>query len=144
MISSKAGKCADTIKLTCEALTKEIFHQRHPLQELVVDTFVPNDVYFVGGAGIDVILDDDTTGTESEDEQRRVKNSVIVCTGANACGKVVFRAFYITALLNYVETECLFEASALASTMSISLVLTTLASDRIDTIHGPSVLLIIS
>ncbi|KAM5533149.1 hypothetical protein V8D89_013197 [Ganoderma adspersum] len=68
----------------------DIKQGRHPLQELVVDTFVPNDAYFVGGAGIDVVLDDDTTGTESEDEQHHVKNSVVICTGANACGKSIY------------------------------------------------------
>ncbi|PIL22345.1 hypothetical protein GSI_15033 [Ganoderma sinense ZZ0214-1] len=56
----------------------DIKQGRHPLQELVVDTFVPNDAYFVGGAGIGVILDDDATDTESEDERRQVKNSVVV------------------------------------------------------------------
>ncbi|KAI1793251.1 muts domain V-domain-containing protein [Ganoderma leucocontextum] len=68
----------------------DIKQGRHPLQELVVDTFVPNDAYLVGGAGIGVILDDNASETESEDEQRYVKNSVVVCTGANACGKSVY------------------------------------------------------
>lgn len=48
---------------------------RHPLQEQVVDTFVSNDAFVVGGRGISV--DNDEEGT-----------SILLCTGANACGKV--------------------------------------------------------
>ncbi len=89
------------VHLTSEALTKDVSHERHPLQELVVDTFVPNDAYFVGGAGIGVVLEDNTIETESEDEQRYAKNSVIVCTGANACGKVSPRLFHMVSLVKY-------------------------------------------
>ncbi|KAI0775544.1 DNA mismatch repair protein MutS [Trametes elegans] len=64
---------------------------RHPLQELVVDTFVPNDAFLVGGAGLgcapDMSVDD---GDESEAGMQFSKNSVVVCTGANACGKSVY------------------------------------------------------
>ena len=42
---------------------------RHPLQELVVDTFVANDFCISDGDG-------------------DAWNNVVVCTGANACGKV--------------------------------------------------------
>ena len=42
---------------------------RHPLQELVVDTFVANDFCISDGDG-------------------DAWNTVVVCTGANACGKV--------------------------------------------------------
>lgn len=58
---------------------------RHPLQELVVDTFVPNDIAFAGSGCEGVRLpsdDEDATGDNSE------LNSIVVCTGANACGKV--------------------------------------------------------
>ncbi|KAI8986224.1 DNA mismatch repair protein MutS [Trametes punicea] len=65
---------------------------RHPLQELVVDTFVPNDAFIVGGAGLGVALDDISIADDDteEDEPYPQKNSIVVCTGANACGKVVF------------------------------------------------------
>ncbi len=53
---------------------------RHPLQELVVDTFVPNDVALGEGDRSD--YDDATSGLEHE------RYSIIICTGANACGKV--------------------------------------------------------
>lgn len=52
---------------------------RHPLQEQVVDTFVPNDFLIVGGVGSNIA---DATMDGSEHK------SVMVCTGANACGKV--------------------------------------------------------
>lgn len=61
--------------------------RRHPLQELVVDTFVPNDAFIVGGCGARTAPE-----AESEDDGSdcgsRDRNSIIVCTGANACGKV--------------------------------------------------------
>ncbi|KAI0714049.1 DNA mismatch repair protein MutS [Cerioporus squamosus] len=62
---------------------------RHPLQELVVDTFVPNDSYLIGGAGTGVAIENDND-SHSEDEDEYVKNSIMVCTGANACGKSVY------------------------------------------------------
>ncbi|CCM03560.1 uncharacterized protein FIBRA_05696 [Fibroporia radiculosa] len=58
---------------------------RHPLQELVVDTFVPNDAFVVGGAGINAAAEGYIDQNESEKG-----NSIIVCTGANACGKSVY------------------------------------------------------
>ena len=70
---------------------------RHPLQELVVDTFVPNDAFIVGGHGAGTV----TPETDSEDDvvgaELRDRNSIIVCTGANACGKVSLA--YIRTLL---------------------------------------------
>jgi DNA mismatch repair protein MSH5 len=65
-----------------------IEHFRHPLHEQIVDTFVPNDVALVGGAGIGGLPD----VREAEDSAMTrlgfPKNSLLVCTGANACGKV--------------------------------------------------------
>ena len=64
---------------------------RHPLQELVVDTFVANDAALVGGFGQDMIMHSmqaqDHTDTESV-FQKQDCHSVVLCTGANACGKV--------------------------------------------------------
>ncbi|KAI0755181.1 DNA mismatch repair protein MutS [Daedaleopsis nitida] len=71
----------------------DIKQGRHPLQELVVDTFVPNDTLIIGGAGIGVTVEQENDGNdEDEDSSDRcyVKNSVMVCTGANACGKSVY------------------------------------------------------
>ncbi|CDO75430.1 hypothetical protein BN946_scf184916.g14 [Trametes cinnabarina] len=69
----------------------DIKQGRHPLQELVVDTFMPNDTFIVGGAGIGVAAEE--TSSEDDDSQcdaHYLKNSVVVCTGANACGKSVY------------------------------------------------------
>ncbi|KAI9058149.1 hypothetical protein FKP32DRAFT_1582301 [Trametes sanguinea] len=69
----------------------DIKQGRHPLQELVVDTFVPNDTFIVGGAGIGASIEETSSeddGTETDAHYAR--NSVVVCTGANACGKSVY------------------------------------------------------
>jgi hypothetical protein len=47
-----------------------------------VDTFVPNDAHIIGGAGIG------SSPTMPDDHHQW--NSVLLCTGANACGKVYF------------------------------------------------------
>ncbi|KAF4617915.1 hypothetical protein D9613_005905 [Agrocybe pediades] len=59
----------------------DIVQGRHPLHERVVDTFVANDARLIGGAGIGVDPD-----FPDSDEW----NSVLLCTGANACGKMLF------------------------------------------------------
>lgn len=47
-----------------------------------MDTFVPNDVYIAGGAHkLDV-------NDEQGDDLGEEAPSVVICTGANACGKV--------------------------------------------------------
>ncbi|CAE6415963.1 unnamed protein product [Rhizoctonia solani] len=56
----------------------EIQGGTHPLQSLLVTTFVPNDTHLAGGRGI---------GTESGVDGAK---SIIICTGANACGKSVY------------------------------------------------------
>ncbi|TFK52577.1 hypothetical protein OE88DRAFT_1712112 [Heliocybe sulcata] len=69
----------------------DIKQGRHPLQEQVVDTFVPNDTLLLGGCGTagfshrEIESDDGTTTDEDMD-----LNSILVCTGANACGKSVY------------------------------------------------------
>uniref|UniRef100_A0A8H7Y3V9 DNA mismatch repair proteins mutS family domain-containing protein n=1 Tax=Psilocybe cubensis TaxID=181762 RepID=A0A8H7Y3V9_PSICU len=60
----------------------EIIQGRHPLQERVVDTFVANDAHLIGGAGIGA--------NPNYPEDGRQWNSVLLCTGANACGKSVY------------------------------------------------------
>lgn len=63
---------------------------RHPLQEQIVDTFVPNDIFLVGGAGIDSYPTVHASSDDDNDmEGSLLGNSVLICTGANACGKVV-------------------------------------------------------
>ncbi|KAI0304271.1 muts domain V-domain-containing protein, partial [Multifurca ochricompacta] len=63
---------------------------RHPLQEQTVDTFVPNDILIFGGAGAgsyQAVHDEDD---HLMDEGNMLGNSVLICTGANACGKSVY------------------------------------------------------
>lgn len=45
----------------------------------MVDVFVPNDTRLAGGAGIQ---------SPYQDRDGKILNSVLLCTGANACGKV--------------------------------------------------------
>lgn len=54
---------------------------RHPLHELILDAFVANDARLLGGAGIGAAPD-------YPDDSEAEWNSVLLCTGANACGKV--------------------------------------------------------
>ncbi len=48
----------------------------------------------MGGAGTGVAVDSDNS-EYSEDAPQYAKNSIMVCTGANACGKVVVEAFSV-------------------------------------------------
>lgn len=61
---------------------------RHPLQEQVVDTFVPNDAFLVGAAGLGSYPRAREDEDYSSGEGTLLGNSIVVCTGANACGKV--------------------------------------------------------
>ncbi|KAJ7600737.1 DNA mismatch repair protein MutS [Mycena floridula] len=73
----------------------DITQGRHPLQELVVDTFVPNDARLAGSG-------------DSEEEKR---NKVVLCTGANACGKSVY--LKQIALIQYMaQVGCFVPAEA--------------------------------
>lgn len=58
---------------------------RHPLQEQISDTFVPNDARLVGGVGFGMCYEDDSS---SDLGAEATWSSVVLCTGANACGKV--------------------------------------------------------
>ena len=64
---------------------RKLMKPRHPLQELVVDTFVPNDTMVKSG------LDNDMQAALEESPERiAIQNatSCLIVTGANACGKV--------------------------------------------------------
>ena len=82
----------------------------HPLQEQVVDIFVPNDIHLAGGRGSGI----DTEAINSDDEETAedtptrklidTARSVLICTGANACGKVELNSYlYRVAHQNYLE-----------------------------------------
>ncbi|KZV85507.1 hypothetical protein EXIGLDRAFT_255658 [Exidia glandulosa HHB12029] len=68
---------------------------RHPLHEQVVDTFIPNDSFLVGGIGIGVADGDEEEADNADDGGddgilQQTERSVMVITGANACGKSVY------------------------------------------------------
>ncbi|KAG8888308.1 MutS protein msh5 [Tulasnella sp. 332] len=71
----------------------EVINGRHPLQELCVDTFVPNNLHIFGGLGTNAVYcsaGSDTEEFQEENSQRIKKRSVVICTGPNACGKSVY------------------------------------------------------
>jgi DNA mismatch repair protein MSH5 len=75
IINIKQGRC-DRFQRRKSAVDIRL---RHPLQEQVVDSFVPNDTYLVGGLG-------NTAPAPKEGAKQQA--SVAVLTGANSCGKV--------------------------------------------------------
>ncbi|KIK45627.1 hypothetical protein CY34DRAFT_22463 [Suillus luteus UH-Slu-Lm8-n1] len=63
----------------------DIDQGRHPLQEQVVDIFVPNSAQLVGGVGLG-----DSAESQAEVDSLPIYSSIVLCTGANACGKSVY------------------------------------------------------
>lgn len=61
---------------------------RHPLQGLVVDTFVPNDTFMLGADCPPELADALEDEYDLDDCMKGCRNAVMICTGANACGKV--------------------------------------------------------
>ncbi|KAI6147241.1 muts domain V-domain-containing protein [Pisolithus tinctorius] len=70
-----------------EGSIMDIVQGRHPLQELVADAFVPNDARLVGGIGFGQSYVPDDAFSVADGLPF---NSVVLCTGANACGKSVY------------------------------------------------------
>jgi hypothetical protein len=70
---------------------------------------VPNSARLVGGAGTD------SSSIRYEKDQPQTDgtmqwNSVVICTGANACGKVDSHGSLTTRWSLILSVECLFEA----------------------------------
>ncbi|KAG0700111.1 DNA mismatch repair protein MutS [Suillus ampliporus] len=63
----------------------DIDQGRHPLQEQVVDIFVPNNAQLVAGVGFG-----DSAERQREVDHVPTWSSIALCTGANACGKSVY------------------------------------------------------
>ena len=61
---------------------------RHPLQELVVDTFVPNDTLLVSFDCPEEVIRSLEQESGLDECMHGCRSSVMICTGANACGKV--------------------------------------------------------
>ena len=79
----------------------------------MVDTFVPNDAFL---AGQDVPEDGPTSENEDDNQSdfaviRKERNSVVICTGANACGKVrLLLQNSMRGRVMIVVVECVLEA----------------------------------
>ena len=91
MIDIKQGRCVPPFRPLEQLITS--VKCRHPLQEQVVDMFVPNDLLLRGGLGEGVAADTefDSDGRYLGDGESSVNPhgwSIMICTGANACGKV--------------------------------------------------------
>jgi len=69
----------------------------HPLQEQCVDTFVPNDSFVIGGCGVG----SESMGLAEDIPSNSLyeRNSVVICTGANAC-----KLYYAVSLRIFIET----------------------------------------
>ncbi|KAG1765597.1 DNA mismatch repair protein MutD [Suillus placidus] len=65
----------------------DIDQGRHPLQEQVVDIFVPNNARLLAGIGIGF---GDIAEPQTEVDSLAMCSSIVLCTGANACGKSVY------------------------------------------------------
>ncbi|CCA67650.1 related to MSH5-meiosis-specific protein [Serendipita indica DSM 11827] len=68
----------------CEDVVLDIRDGRHPIQELVDENFVANDVYAVGGTP------SSNHSESSSSSQEKTGNSIVICTGANASGKSIY------------------------------------------------------
>ncbi|KAI0917200.1 hypothetical protein AcW1_007543 [Taiwanofungus camphoratus] len=92
----------------------DIKQGRHPLQELVVDTFVPNDAFLISGAGLgsNVTVSEDYLESDVGDGKRE-PNSIVVCTGANACGKVWYGDFAVRSNYLMQLPECILETGSI-------------------------------
>lgn len=84
-----------------EVDTPDWVGHRHPLQELVVDTFVPND------ASLGVPQDEDAFGDENEPNKIEKSHRVLLCTGANACGKVRNTISAFKGIVFMVDRACI-------------------------------------
>lgn len=80
------AESAAKYKYICPTITEEniveIKQGRHPLQELCVASYVPNDCYLVGGR--------DTAETDTETSGESDEPSMILLTGPNFSGKSVY------------------------------------------------------
>ncbi|KAI8150273.1 DNA mismatch repair protein MutS [Fennellomyces sp. T-0311] len=78
-----------------------IIQGRHPLQELCVDVFIPNDTHLIGGkAGT---LSRNTSSSSTSDAN--TNNSVALLTGANFSGKSVGLITYMAHIGSFVPAS---------------------------------------
>ncbi|CCC04881.1 putative MSH5 protein [Sordaria macrospora k-hell] len=72
-------------KMTSENVL-DIEGGRHPLQELLVPSFIPNDCFLKGGRGSEDNDEVDIAGVECEPKE----SSVLILTGPNSSGKSIY------------------------------------------------------
>lgn len=105
----KQGRCGAAMFFII--ISKPNCRNRHPLQELVVDIFVPNDALLIGfdcPENVASLLEEEY---ELDDCMRGCRSNVMVCTGANACGKVCASANPSRFMMNHDHlVECLSQA----------------------------------
>jgi len=86
VIDIKGGRSVHPMSVLNQILIRS---RSHPLQEQVLDTFVPNDTRVAGGIAIGSAPTKRYGPAEcTSDGDEDAWNSVVLCTGANACGKV--------------------------------------------------------
>lgn len=76
---------------------------------------MPNDALLLGGSGLGVGTEvhvQDNNSEEPEEDRHCVKNSIIVCTGANACGKVTSITKFRCSRLTFDALEHILEAGS--------------------------------
>ncbi|OAX42862.1 hypothetical protein K503DRAFT_274375 [Rhizopogon vinicolor AM-OR11-026] len=84
----------------------DIDQGRHPLQEQVVDIFVPNNAQLVAGVGFGASAE-----RQPDIDHLSTWSSIVLCTGANACGKSVY--LKQVALIQYMaQIGCFVPATA--------------------------------
>jgi len=74
----------------------------HPLQEQVVDIFVPNNAQLVAGVGFGASAE-----RQTDMDHTSTWSSIVLCTGANACGKVSSKRVTIRSCCIPALAECL-------------------------------------
>ncbi|KIP05169.1 hypothetical protein PHLGIDRAFT_74704, partial [Phlebiopsis gigantea 11061_1 CR5-6] len=90
---------------------------RHPLQELVVDTFVPNDALLVGFECPEELIHALEQESDLDESMQNCRSSVMICTGPNACGKSVY--LKQIALIHYMAQVRLIFVPAQSATLGI-------------------------
>lgn len=63
---------------------------RHPLQELTVPSYVPNDCYLVGGSGSPIPINQEPSSSNHQNWEGIESPSMLLMTGPNYSGKSVY------------------------------------------------------
>lgn len=88
-LATLCGRNKWTAPTVTETNILHITGGRHPLQELVTPSFIPNDCYMAGGTGNHIRGDEGTSPSEASDDSLDSPSTVIL-TGPNHSGKSVY------------------------------------------------------